>query len=70
MKNDNLLHAYASETGIEDVLKRMDQRTKFVSGMGTAIHELRSYKVHYTSEFEVFFGDMQQNLRDKFPGIW
>lgn len=70
MKNDNLLHAYASEAGIEDVLKRMDQRTKFVSGMGTAIHELRSYKVHYTSEFEVFFGDMQQNLRDKFPGIW
>lgn len=70
MKNDNLLHAYASEAGIEDVLKRMDRRTQLASGMGKAIHELRTYKADYTAEFFLFFEDMQQNLKDKFPGIW
>jgi len=70
MKNDNLLFAYASEAGIDDVLKRMDQRTDYVSGMGAAIHELRSYKGEYRTEFAQFFADMQQNLKDKFPGLW
>jgi acyl carrier protein phosphodiesterase len=70
MKNDNLLHAYASEAGIEDVLKRMDSRTQLASGMGKAIQELRTFKADYTAEFFRFFEDMQQNLKDKFPGIW
>jgi hypothetical protein len=66
MKNDNLLYAYASESGIDDVLKRMDHRTDFVSGMGKAIHELRIYKENLKAEFEVFFYEMQQNLMEKF----
>jgi acyl carrier protein phosphodiesterase len=70
MKNDNLLHAYASEAGIEDVLKRMDRRTQLASGMGKAIQELRTFKADYTAEFFLFFEDMQLNLKDKFPEIW
>jgi acyl carrier protein phosphodiesterase len=70
MKNDNLLYVYASEAGIDDVLKRMDHRTDFVSGMGNAIHELRTHKENLSTEFEVFFKDMQQNLKEKFAGLW
>jgi acyl carrier protein phosphodiesterase len=70
MKKDNLLYAYASESGIDDVLKRMDHRTDFISGMGNAIHELRTYKTEFQKEFITFFEDMQSNLKNKFPELW
>jgi hypothetical protein len=70
MKGDDLLSAYAFEEGIADVLHRMDQRLAMGSQMKTALKELSTYKASYIDEFHVLFEDMQQNLKDKFPGIW
>ena len=70
MKGDDLLSAYAFEEGIADVLHRMDQRLAMGSQMKTALKELNAYKASYIEEFHVLFKDMQQNLKDKFPGIW
>lgn len=58
MKLENLLYNYASESKIEQVLKRMDKRTNGVSGMSTAIDELRLYKEEYCTEFMAFFDEI------------
>ncbi len=60
MKLENLLYNYATESKIEQVLKRMDKRTNGISGMGTAICELRMYKEEYCAEFMNFFEEMCQ----------
>jgi hypothetical protein len=67
MKGDDLLSAYAFEEGIADVLHRMDKRLAMGSQMKTALNELIAHKAAYISEFEIFFNDMQLNLKDKFP---
>ena len=66
MTRDSLLESYASEAGIDSVLQRMDKRTGGVSGMRTAINELRLHKAAYTEEFFAFFDEMQIHLRGLF----
>jgi acyl carrier protein phosphodiesterase len=70
MKNDNLLSAYAEESGIDDVLQRMDSRTGNVSGMSGAGQELRAFKNQISADFEILFKDLQEHLKLKFPGLW
>lgn len=60
IKMENLLVNYASEAKIEQVLKRMDKRTGAISGMSSAINELRVYKSMLIIEFTEFMEEMQQ----------
>ncbi len=60
MKMENLLYNYANESKIEQVLRRMDKRTNGISGMGTAVTELRMYKEEYRVEFMEFFEEMRK----------
>lgn len=60
IKMENLLVNYASEAKIEQVLKRMDKRTGAISGMSSAINELRVYKSMLIIEFTDFMEEMQQ----------
>lgn len=60
IKMENLLVNYASEVKIAQVLKRMDKRTGAISGMSSAINELRVYKSMLIIEFADFMQDMQQ----------
>lgn len=58
MKMENLLYNYASESKIEQVLGRMDRRTGNISGMSTAVRELRQFKPEYELEFKAFFEEI------------
>lgn len=58
MKMENLLYNYVFESKIEQVLGRMDRRTGGVSGMSTAIRELRQFKPEYELEFKAFFEEL------------
>jgi acyl carrier protein phosphodiesterase len=58
IKIENLLYAYASESKIEQVLRRMDNRTGGVSGMTGAIRELRLYRNSFESEFRLFMNEI------------
>lgn len=69
MLQENILVSYASEDKIEEVLKGMDRRTKYISGMSTAINELRQYKAEYELEFPPFFENLQQHLQIEFPSL-
>ena len=69
MRNDNLLTAYADESGIEDVLDRMDQRIGKGTAMRGAIKELQQHKSVFTEEFSLMFHDMQNHLAEKFPEL-
>jgi acyl carrier protein phosphodiesterase len=69
MLQQNILVAYASEDRIEEVLKGMDRRTRHISGMSTAIQELRAYKSAYEQEFFQFFEEIQTHLHSKFPSL-
>jgi acyl carrier protein phosphodiesterase len=66
MKQNNLLFNYSFEEKIEVVLQRMDKRTRSISGMGSAINEIRKHKVEYTNEFFHFFEEIQAHLKNKF----
>ena len=66
MKTHDLLFNYKKEEGIDFVFKRMDTRTGGISGMRTAINELREFKGEYTDEFEVFFGEIRVHLGERF----
>lgn len=66
MYQNNLLVNYAKENVVELVLKRMDQRLGSLSGMGSAIEELRFYNYEFTEEFKTFFRDIQEHVYSKF----
>lgn len=66
MTRDSLLESYESEAGIDSVLKRMDKRTNGISGMGSAMDELRLHKKAYSEEFHVLFSELQTYLIERF----
>jgi len=66
MRANNLLYNYSKEEDIDLVLQRMDHRTGRISGMSTAINELREFKKEYTLEFKEFFDQILDHIDSLF----
>ena len=66
MRHNNLLYNYSKLEDIDLVFRRMDQRFGGVSGMRTAVNELKLFINEYATEFKEFFEDMQVHLQKKF----
>ena len=58
MIQGNWLYNYSNLEGIENVLKGMSRRAKFVSHMEQSIHDLRKDYQFYEEEFNLFFPDL------------
>jgi acyl carrier protein phosphodiesterase len=58
MIQGNWLYNYSNMEGIENVLKGMSRRAKFVSHMEQSIHNLRKDYELYEYEFKLFFPDL------------
>jgi acyl carrier protein phosphodiesterase len=58
MIQGNWLYNYSNLEGIENVLKGMSRRAKFVSHMENSIYELRKDYQLYEEEFNLFFPDL------------
>lgn len=65
MTRDNWLASYATIEGIGRILKQMDHRTKYRSGMGGSVKELVEYYDAYETEFRDFFADIQAHVKEK-----
>ena len=57
MKTNNWLLSYAETTGIRRSLKGIANRTRFHSGMETAVKNLHKHYKRYESEFTYFFDE-------------
>lgn len=55
MKKQDWLTNYANLTGIENVLKGMNERTKYVSHMNLAIDDLNEHYSFFEKDFLIFF---------------
>jgi acyl carrier protein phosphodiesterase len=64
MINDDWLSNYANLNGIERVLIGMNRRTKEVSKMDLAIHDLETKYEEFEEDFELFFNRLS-NFSDK-----
>ncbi len=64
MINDDWLSNYANLNGIERVLIGMNRRTKEVSKMDLAIHDLEAKYEEFEEDFELFFNRLS-NFSDK-----
>lgn len=60
MIENNLLHNYQFEDGIEMVLKGMNRRTKGKSQMDLAIEDLNLFKNEFEEDFVCFFKDLEE----------
>ncbi len=58
MREHNWLLSYADVAGIGQALTGMSRRTKFESGMETAVEELRENYEAYADEFRAFFPEL------------
>jgi acyl carrier protein phosphodiesterase len=58
MIQGNWLYNYSNFEGIENVLKGMSRRAKFVSHMENSIHDLRKDYQFYEEEFNLFFPEL------------
>jgi acyl carrier protein phosphodiesterase len=58
MIQGNWLYNYSNLEGIENVLKGMSRRAKFVSHMENSINELRKDYLLYEEEFKSFFPEL------------
>ncbi|MCW4470896.1 acyl carrier protein phosphodiesterase [Flavobacterium sp. MFBS3-15] len=59
------LGSYATVEGISNILKQMDHRTKYRSGMGNSHKELLEFYNHYELEFNEFFTDIIKSVKEK-----
>jgi acyl carrier protein phosphodiesterase len=57
MKTNNWLLSYAETSGIQRSLQGLAKRTRFHSGMETAVKNLHKHYKKYESEFTYFFND-------------
>jgi acyl carrier protein phosphodiesterase len=56
----NILEAYSTFGGIEQVLKGMAARAKFESNMEFAIEDLKEHYLLFEKEFIIFFKELQE----------
>jgi len=66
MRTNDLLFTYSKEETIDITFERMDKRTGNISGMSTAINELRLYKEEYSLEFGEFFEAIKMHIESTF----
>lgn len=64
MIKDNWLLSYATIDGIARILRQMDHRTKYRSGMTNSIDELREFYEVYDEEFRQFFSEIRQYVKE------
>ncbi|MEM6515052.1 MAG: ACP phosphodiesterase [Bacteroidota bacterium] len=69
MITGNWLLSYAKIEGIQNVLDGMNRRTKNVSGMNGATHELKKYYNEFEMEFESFFEDLMAFSKERLNKI-
>ncbi|MGB3775539.1 MAG: acyl carrier protein phosphodiesterase, partial [Leeuwenhoekiella sp.] len=69
MIKDDWLLSYAEMQGIATVLRNMDRRTKYISGMTSAIEILETDYDAFKSEFIPFFEDLQEHATEKLHSI-
>ena len=62
MTYENILPRYATLPGIDQVLKGLDRRTRFDSGMDRAVEALRADYDAYSEDFERFFPALQKHV--------
>ncbi|QYJ68081.1 acyl carrier protein phosphodiesterase [Flavobacterium litorale] len=65
MIQQDWLGSYATTTGIAEILRQMDGRTKQKSGMTNAVKELMAFYTDFESEFTLFFEDVRAFVKDK-----
>ena len=65
MKNGNWLVRYSETEGIHQSLSGMASRTKYVSKMEEAVHELRQYYDLFHEEFKEFIRDIAMEFKKK-----
>ncbi len=65
MKKQDWLTNYGNLIGIENVLKGMNKRTKGVSKMNFAIHDLNEHYFYFEKDFLVFFKKLRNFSADK-----
>jgi len=65
MQKGNWLVDYAQLSGIDQALKGLATRTRYLSGMEKSIQDLRSDYADYQNEFSTFFPQLVEFSRDK-----
>ena len=65
MQKENWLVNYAQLSGIDQALKGLATRTRYLSGMEKSIQDLRSDYADYQNEFSTFFPQLVEFSRDK-----
>lgn len=65
MISDNWLLNYGNFDGLERVFQGMNRRTKYKSGMDTAVEELDKYYGDFEADFRAFFEDLVIFSRQK-----
>jgi acyl carrier protein phosphodiesterase len=65
MISGNWLFNYSNFEGIENVLKGMSRRAKFVSHMEESIHDLKNDYELYEKEFFTFFPELIQYVKEQ-----
>ncbi len=69
MMADNWLYNYANLPGIASVFQGMDRRTKYRSGMQTAVGELEAHYDAFETEFTSFFEELMTFSRQKYIAL-
>ncbi|MGB6269693.1 MAG: acyl carrier protein phosphodiesterase [Olleya sp.] len=69
MLADNWLLSYASIEGITKVLEGMNRRTKNLSKMNLAVHELETFYKEFEAEFTSFFDELIAFSKEKLAEI-
>ena len=69
MEKQNWLLAYAQAEGVNRALSGMAQRTSFESGMEQAVHDLLRSYADFEAEFQAFFPELIEFVREQVPGI-
>ncbi|OYQ40549.1 ACP phosphodiesterase [Flavobacterium cyanobacteriorum] len=65
MIKHNWLASYATIEGISRILMQMDHRTKYKSGMGQSVNELKEFYVEFEEEFGIFFNAVRAFSKEK-----
>ncbi|WP_026705107.1 acyl carrier protein phosphodiesterase [Flavobacterium soli] len=61
----NWLSSYATIDGLSEILRQMDRRTKYKSGMQFSVNELQEFYTDFEEEFTSFFEEMRSFVKGK-----
>jgi len=69
MVSRNILYAYREVAGIDQVLRGMAHRARFVSGMENASEMLLKHYDAFEAEFHAFFPDLEAHVQAKIHSL-